>query len=127
MRLDLSPDAKDARSAALMALFPGGTVTIYTAPAPAPGGTATTLLLSYTLATPAGTVTAGAFTATTPITGAGLANGIAAWGRLADSSGNWVLDGDTGVTGSDNLFTLESTTVATGATIALLSLTLTEP
>lgn len=127
MRLDLSPDAKAARSAALLALFPGGTVTIYTAPAPAAGGAATTALLSYTLATPAGATSAGVLTATTPITGTGLADGTAAWGRLADSGGNWVMDGDAGVTGSDNLFTLESTTVATGATIALLSLTLTEP
>lgn len=127
MRLDLSPAVKQARNAALVPLLAGGTVTIYGGTPPSAGGAATTALLSYTLSTPAGVSSGGVFTLTPPSSSNGLADGVATWGRLANSSGSWVIDADAGATGADAFFILDSASVTTGATVALLSLTLSEP
>lgn len=127
MRLDLSPTAKNARSSALLPLLADGNVTIFGGTPPSAGGTATTALLVYALDSPAGTVTAGTLAATTPITGTGLADGVATWGRIEDSSGAWVIDGDAGGVGADAFFILDSVSVTTGASISLLALTLIEP
>lgn len=127
MNLDLSPAAKTARLNALLALCAGGTLTIYSGPRPAPGGAPTTALLVYALASPAGTVAGETLTFTAPPAAAATATAAAVWGRITDSGGNWLLDGDAGPPESAALFRFNDPLLIEGVMIALLAATLTEP
>lgn len=127
MNLDLSPVVKTARLNALLSLCAGGTLTIYSGPRPAPGGAATTALLVYALASPAGTVAGDTLTFAVPAAVAAATAATAVWGRIADSGGNWLLDGDAGPPESAALFRFNDPLLIEGVMIALLAATLTEP
>ncbi len=127
MNLDLSPVVKTARLNALLSLCAGGTLTIYSGPRPAPGGATTTALLVYALSSPAGTVAGDTLTFAVPAAVAATATAAAVWGRIADSGGNWLLDGDAGLPDSGALFRFNDTLLVEGVMIALLAATLTEP
>jgi hypothetical protein len=126
MSLVLVARAKTARSESLLPLLNGATVKILDGVQPAAGGAETTVLLSYTLPTPAGTVTDGVFTGSLPAAQTAVATGTATWGRIEDATG-WVIDGDAGNAESTAFFRLGDTAVVSGSAISLLSLTLTEP
>lgn len=105
------------------------TIKVYTGAKPAPDAAPTgTLLLTFTL-------DAVAFTApTTPLTVAnlpksatGAANGTAGWFRLADESGDTVLDGTAGATGSNEDIELSTTSITTGLVVNLTAATITVP
>jgi len=82
---------------------------IYDGTRPATGGTATTLLAELTFTDPAFAAASGGVLTASAITQDSSANatGTASWFRVVDSSGNAVMDGNCGTSGSDlNLTTL---------------------
>lgn len=115
--LDVLADAADAGAGA-------GTLEIRsgTRPANADATETGTLLVTFTLADPgfdpaaSGSV---AIDAAPDLTATAAASGTATWGRLKDSDGNTVCDGDVGTSGS--VFNITSTTVVSGQTVTLTS------
>lgn len=95
-----------------------GTLTLYDGTRPATGGAVTTEVATLTFSDPAfpaagsGTVAASAITSDTNATG-----GTATWFRVADSDGNFVMDGDVGTSGSD--LNLNTTVIAAGSTVSV--------
>jgi len=108
-----------------------GTCKVYTGTQPASANDAPsgTLLLTFTLSDPAfGSPTLGVKTlAGVPLSTTGLAAGTAGWCRLADQSGDTVLDGSAGATSSGAQFELSTTTVSIGLTVDLTAGTITMP
>lgn len=96
---------------------------VYTAPRPATGGAATTLLVEWTLGTPfAAAAVAAVLSPTLPADTTGVTNGTASWWRIVKSDGTThVMDGDVGVE-----MTMNTTSVATGAACKVLSFSISE-
>ena len=102
-----------------------GLLRIYDGSRPASGGTATTLLAQLTLnSTFAGAASSGVLTlnAITSDTSAD-ATGTATWFRITTSGGTFVIDGNVGTSGSD--LNLNTTSIVSGATVAVSSFTIT--
>jgi hypothetical protein len=114
-RAQLIVDAIDAGSGA-------GTLKLYTAPKPATGAAvgAATLLGTLTFADPCGTVTTGTltFSAITKDSAAD-ADGTAAWARVADSAGTFVMDMTVGLVGSGADIIMNNVVVVTGGEISI--------
>lgn len=104
----------DAVNTALNAGAGAALLRIYDGTRPASGGTATTLLAELTFTDPAGAAASGGVWTASSITQDASANatGTATWFRCVDSSGNFVIDGNVGTSGSD----LNLTTVSIVAT-----------
>lgn len=108
-----------------------GTIAIYSGPQPAtaddsPPGT---LLVTIPLAVPAftsGTPGVGNL-ASTPRTGTAVATGTAGWARLADATGNRVIDVSVTGTGAGGEIELSSTAVVAGQAVTLTGGTFTIP
>jgi hypothetical protein len=102
-----------------------GLLRIYDGSRPATCGTATTLLAELTFSDPCGTKTGGVLTMSA-ITSDSSANatGTASWYRMVDSTGTCVADGNVGTSGSD--LNLNSTSISSGVTVAVSSMTITE-
>jgi hypothetical protein len=107
-----------------------GTLKFYTGTIPTNADTAVgaqTLLATLTFSDPAfgaasnGVATASAITSDTSAD----ATGTATWARLADSNGNTVMDLTVGTSGED--INLNTNSIVAGATVALTSLTYTQP
>jgi len=106
----------------------GANIRLYTAPRPATGGATTTLLAEGTMSTTAfGTPSGGAMTANaiTRETSA-PATGTAAWFRIVDSNGTFVMDGSVSALGGGGELQLGSTTINAGVEVRFDSLTVTE-
>jgi hypothetical protein len=102
-----------------------GLLRIYDGSRPATGGTATTLLAELTLnATFAAAASSGVLTlnAITSDTSAN-ATGTATWFRIVTSGGTHVIDGNVGTSGSD--LNLNTTSIVSGAAVAVTSFTIT--
>lgn len=103
-----------------------GLLRLYTAARPATGGTATTLLAQLTFSYPSapnaasGTLTANAITADS----AADATGTAAWGRVVDSTGGFVMDMDVTATGGGGDCQLNSTSITLGQQVSVTSFVL---
>ena len=101
-----------------------GEIRIYNGSRPSTGGTATTLLATCEFSTtsfPAassGSMTANAISDETSATA-----GTATWFRIVDNSGDFVLDGDVGTSGSD--LNLNTTTIPSGGTVEITSFAIT--
>jgi len=107
-----------------------GTIKIYTATIPTDADTALgaqTLLATLTFSDPAfGAASNGVATASAITSDASAdATGTATWARIADSTGTTVMDVTVGTTGEDINFNTVS--FVTGATVAITSLTYTQP
>jgi hypothetical protein len=87
---------RNARAQSVIDALSGGSLKAYTDPMPASGASLTTqtLLGTCNFATPAGTVSNGAFTVDQLADGSVVASGAWTWSRCFDSSGNWVADFD---------------------------------
>ncbi|MBS3953616.1 MAG: hypothetical protein KGZ88_11770 [Methylomicrobium sp.] len=97
------------------------TIEFYTAPQPLSGGeaiTTQTLLGTWTLAKPSGTIANGVLTFAA-IAGDVAADetGTIAWARIKDGSGAFVMDGDCGVSASDALLRFNTLAVLAGGLI----------
>ena len=86
------------------------------------------LLGSVTLTDPCGTVngTTGQLTLTAAGVGSGSATGVAAWGRITNSTGTVYLSMDTqaGTAAVSGKFVLSSTSITSGGAISLVSATI---
>jgi len=96
---------------------------VYTAPRPATGGAATTLLVEWTLGTPfAPGAVVPTLSPTLPADTTGITNGTASWWRIVQSDGStFVMDGDVGVE-----MIMNTTSVASGAACKVLSFSINE-
>jgi len=104
----------------------GGLIRIYDGSRPASGGAATTLLAELTVsgafaaAASGGVLTVNSVTADTSAN----ATGTATWFRVTTSGGTFVIDGNVGTSGSD--LNLNTTSIVSGANVAISSFTITE-
>jgi len=136
MALRISTAARNAMVSAVTALADAGSgaahVRIYTGTQPAtPATTASgTLLLDIPLNDPsfAAPSTGVATGDVTPEpTDDGITTGTAGWFRLLDSNDVAILDGAVTGTGGGGECTLSTTSITTGLTVNLTSITLTQP
>jgi hypothetical protein len=133
MAITISSDLRNDIANDILARIDGGagagTIELRTGSKPAtPNDAATgTLLATFTLTDPAGTVTGAVLTFDfDPDIEATAANaGDPGWARVKDSTGAAVLDGTAGTSGAD--FTTNVSTVASGQTVRLLTGTVTAP
>lgn len=121
---------RTARANLLAGWLDGGGFKVYTGPRPATPETAigeATLLCTFTFADPAGTVTAGVWTADPlPEPAVVVADGTAVWGRAADSEGVVIGDFAVGATGSGAFLELTNTALATGFSAICTACAITE-
>lgn len=98
---------------------------IYDGTRPATGGSATTLLGTFTLGSPlAAGAAAGVLSPTLPSNTTGAAAGTATWFRIVKADGTThVLDGSVGTSGAD--LNLNTTTVSVGVALAITAFTIT--
>lgn len=125
-----SAAGRNAALAALAALLDGGTLTFYTGTRPATPETAAsgTLLAQMTLGNPAFSAASGGSIVANVIGDVSIpTSGTAGYCRLADSSGNGVIDGDVGTIGSGAFIEVSSTAFTSTVTIHVNSLTLNLP
>lgn len=102
-----------------------GSLRIYDGTRPATGGAVTTLLAQLALTDPVAPAASGGvvtFSSIADDTSAD-ATGTATWFRLHDNSGDFVVDGDVGTSGSD--LNLNSVSITSGGTVSVTSLTIT--
>lgn len=132
MSATLSPTARNARAVALLAIIDAAvtpaTLKIYTTPQPLAGAEVTTqtLLASFLLQAPSGSVTGPTLTFDDPDAVQVENNGEANWGRISDGDGNWVIDGNCGEALSGAFFILDNTLLLAGGTLSVTTGTLTE-
>lgn len=101
-----------------------GTLKIYAGTQPATGGTATTLLATFTLGSPfAPGASSGVLSPTLPSSVTGAATGTATWFRVATSGGTQVIDGTVGTSGAD--LNLNTVSIVSGVTVSLSAWTIT--
>ena len=133
MAITLASNLRNDIAAAILARIDGGagagTIELRTGAKPtSPNDAATgTLLATFTLTDPAGTVSGAVLTFDfdPDIEATAAAAGDPGWARVKDSTGAAVLDGTAGTTGAD--FTTNVSTVASGQTVRLLTGTITAP
>lgn len=101
-----------------------GKLQIYNGTKPAAGGTATTKLAEFTLASPfAPGASSAVLSPTLPSSTTGLADSTATWFRVTTSAGAWVIDGTAGTSGTE--LVLNTATISTGLTVSVASWTIT--
>lgn len=134
MSIGMSPELRNARlnqiSAAIDAGSGAGTLKFYTVPKPATGGaiTSQTLLATLTFSDPSapaadnGTLTFAAITGDSSAD----ATGTAAWARIQDSDGNFVMDLEVGAAGSGKDIELISVNIIAGNPVAIATASITE-
>lgn len=141
MTLRISTAARNAAVAAVAALVDGGSgagvIRVYSGSQPATPATSPTgtLLLEFACSDPAfGSPSTGTVTLdiTPAVTDDGITNGTAGWFRVLDSTeaagtGLGIIDGSVTATGGGGDLTLSTTSITTGLTVTITSLTLTAP
>lgn len=130
MAVGYSTDVRNARLQAVADAINGGSgagkLRVYDGARPATGGTVTNLLVEFTLPNPfEDSISGGVLTAAaiSPATASGT--GTATWFRIIDGDGTFVLDDDVGGTGSGKALELSSTSISSGQTVTIDSLTIT--
>ena len=117
MTIALSDTLRDARLQALADAMAGGTLTLYTATQPATGAAITTQTALVTVAIPSGlTVSSHLLTLSLAVTTI-TAGGEAAWGRIKNSSADFVMDGTCGLVASSADFRLTTTALSVSGTL----------
>lgn len=109
-----------------------GALIIRTGAQPATGDTAPTgtILATFALADPAiaaAVAGVGTFDTTPVLSTVGVAAGTAGWFRITDNSGDNVMDGACGATGSGAELELNTTSISVGVTVEITAGTLTTP
>jgi hypothetical protein len=141
MTLRISTASRNAAVSAIAALVDGGSgagvIRVYTGSQPATPATSPTgtLLLEFTCSDPAfGSPATGVVTLdiTPAVTDDGITDGTAGWFRICDSTeaagtGLGIVDGSVTATGGGGDLTLSTTSITTGLTVTITSLTLTMP
>ncbi len=120
---------RTSRGELLASWLDGGEIRIYNGARPATANSAIdtqTLLVTFEVANPSGTVTNGVFTGTNPAAAMIVATDTAAWARVVDSSAATVFDADVGLTGSGAVIEINSVILIEGGYCTITSLVLTE-
>lgn len=120
------PTLRNAQLDAITAFVgAAGKLVIYSGTRPATGGTATTVLGTFTLGSPfAPAASGGVLSPTLPANTTGTAAGTASWFRVFKADGTTIcLDGSIGTSGSD--LNLNTTTVSSGVTLSITAWTVT--
>ena len=100
-------------------------LTIYSGTRPATGGTATTVLVAFTMGTPfAAAASGGVLTINLPSATAASNTGTATWARLTQSGGTFVADFSVGVSASE--INLNSTSLTATVNVTITSATITD-
>jgi hypothetical protein len=125
MTLGIAAAVRNAMLNAITTQAGGSAVlTIYNGTRPATGGTATTALAALTCtATFAPAASGGVLTLNSISNATASTTGTATWARLTTSGGTFLMDMDVGTSGSD--VNLNSTAIASGATVSVTSATFT--
>lgn len=125
----ISHAAANAAVNPLVALLNGGTLNIYTGTQPTGPDTAITsqtLLATLTFsATAFGDAEDGVATANAIVSGTAVATGTATWARMLSSGSVAEVDCSVGTSGAD--INLNTTSIVSGATVAVTSFTVTLP
>lgn len=111
----------EAGDAALLRLYAGTR--------PATGGTATTLLGTFTCGTPFAAAASGGVLTLNALTADSNADnsGTASWARLVTNGGTFVADFSVTSTGGGGDLTMDNTVVQAGATLTPGTITITDP
>lgn len=120
---------RQSRGELVSAWLDGGTLTIYDGTRPATPDTAITtqtLLVTFALPDPFGTVTDGVLEADAIAPAMVAVTGTASWARAFDAGDAVVCDMDAGVTNSDAALWLDNLSLVAGGFVAVDSLTLAE-
>lgn len=120
---------RTSRGELLATWLAGGEIRLYDGTRPANADTAIsdqTLLVTFEIADPSGTVTSGVFTGANPASAMIAATGTVAWARVVDSSAGTIFDADVGLTSSGSVLELDSLSLASGAYCTITSFVLTE-
>lgn len=126
MTVALSTTVRNAAVDAITtAVGASGLIRIYDGSRPASGGTATTKLAELTCSsTFAPSASSGVLTLNTITADSSAdATGTATWFRIVTSGGTFVVDGSVGTSGSD--LNLNTTSIVSGANVAISSFTFT--
>lgn len=127
--LGFATSRRTLRAELLATWLAAGEIRVYDGTRPADADTAVstqTLLVTFTMASPAGTVTSGVFTGTNPTAAMVAETGTASWARVVDSSAGTVFDADVGVTSSGSVIEIDNVTLAAGGYCTITSFVLTE-
>jgi len=127
--LGFATSRRTLRAELLATWLAAGEIRVYDGTRPANADTAVstqTLLVTFTMANPAGTVTSGVFTGTNPAAAMVAASGTAVWARMVDSSAGTVFDADVGAPSSGSLIEIDNVTLASGGYCTITSFMLTE-
>ncbi len=133
MALSFSTALRNALGTAVIDRIDAGgaaaTMEIYNGSRPATGGSATTLLASFTLNYPvAASPSGGVVTVSgTPIMTVAVATGTATWFRIKTSAGTFVMDGSVTATSGGGDVEIDDITIDLGDVVTLTSGTFTAP
>lgn len=111
----------------LTAIGSAGKVKIYDGTQPSTGGTATNLLATLVMGSPAGPAPSNGAVTLNSITedGSADASGMATWARITDSADNFVCDCTVTATGGGGDIQLNSTAITAGGIVRITAGTLT--
>lgn len=126
MAAGFSAALRNARADAIAAAMgSAGTLTIYAGTQPATGGTAGTVLVTFTMGSPfAAGASSGVLTVTLPSATAASATGTASWARLKTSGGTFVCDMSVGTSAAQVI--LNSLSITSGVNVSVTSFAITE-
>ena len=127
MTIRFNTDMRNAMVTALTNSISGYTLSIYTGSQPATANDAATgtklvdIMINGFNDPANGSAT---LNTSTPNTGTAVATGTAGWGRIVGGAGERI-DGTVGTSSTD--FTINSTSITSGATVTLTAMTVTQP
>lgn len=120
---------RTSRGELLAGWLDGGEIRIYDGTRPATADTAITtqtLLVTFEMADPSGTVTSGVFIGTNPAAALIAHTGTAAWARIVDASAATIFDADVGLTSSGAVIEIDNLSLVEGGYCTITSYVLTE-
>lgn len=120
---------RTSRGNLLAGWLDAGEIRVYSGTRPATADTAIsdqTLLVTFELADPSGTVTSGVFTGTNPAAAMVAETGTAAWARVVDESAGTICDADVGITSSGAVIEIDNLSLVEGGYCTITSFVLTE-
>lgn len=120
---------KTGRANLVAGWLAGGSIKCYTADKPSTTDTEVTtqtLLVTFAIPNPAGTVSNGVLTGGVIATAMNAETGTPTWCRIEDSSHVVICDGDVGVTGSNSFVELDNVNLVQGGLTSVTSFSIAE-
>ena len=120
---------RTSRCTLLAGWMDGGSIQLYTATRPSSADTAITnqtLLVTFVLADPSGTVSNGVLTGTLPAAALVAETGTPTWGRIYDTDDVSIGDCDVGLSGSGSFIEIDNLSLVEGGYCAMTAFGITE-